>query len=54
MAIGGGAGALAGYTDYLPAPRGYAKCVAKSETDSALTVAAARIANLQRESAETR
>jgi hypothetical protein len=54
MAIGGGVGALAAYTDYLPATRGYAKCVAKSETDSALTVASARIANLQRESAETR
>ena len=54
MAIGGGVGALAAYTDYLPATRGYAKYVAKSETDSALTVASARIANLQRESAETR
>ena len=54
MAIGGGVGALAAYTDYLPAKRGYAKYVAKSETDSALTVASARIANLQRESAETR
>jgi hypothetical protein len=54
MAIGGGVGAFAAYTDYLPATRGYAKYVAKSETDSALTVASARIANLQRESAETR
>jgi hypothetical protein len=53
-AIGGGVGALAAYTDYLPATRGYAKYVAKSETDSALTVASARIVNLQRESAETR
>jgi hypothetical protein len=53
MAIGGGIGALAAYTDYLPATRGYAKYVAKSETDSTLTVATARIANLQRESAET-
>jgi hypothetical protein len=52
MAIGGGVGALAAYTDYLPATRGYAKYVAKSETDSALTVAS--IANLPRESAETR
>jgi hypothetical protein len=25
MAIGGGVGALAAYTDYLPATRGYAK-----------------------------
>jgi hypothetical protein len=54
MAIGGGVGAIAAYTDYLPATRGYAKYVAKSETDSALTVASARIANLHRESAETR
>jgi len=54
MAIGGGVGALAAYTDYLPATRGYAKYVAKSETDSALTVASARIAYLQRETAETR
>jgi hypothetical protein len=54
MAIGGGVGALAAYTDCLPATRGYAKYVAKSEADSALTIASARIANLQRESAETR
>lgn len=54
MAIGGGVGALAAYTDYLPATRGYAKEIAKSETDSALQVATARIGNLQRESGETR
>jgi hypothetical protein len=54
MAIGGGVGALAAYTDYPPATRGYAKYVTKSETDSALTVASARVANLQPESAETR
>jgi hypothetical protein len=54
MAIGGGIGALAAYTNNLPATRGYAKYVAKSKTDSALTVGTARIANLQRESAETR
>ena len=41
MAIGGGVGALAAYTDYLPATRGYAKYAAKSETDSALTAASA-------------
>jgi hypothetical protein len=38
MAIGGGLGALASYTDYMPATRGYARSVAKSQTDSALTV----------------
>jgi hypothetical protein len=54
LAIGGGVGALAAYTDYLPATRGYAKDAAKSETASALQVATARIGNLQRESAETR
>ena len=54
MAIGGGVGALAAYTDYLPATRGYAKEVAKVQTDSALSVATDRIASLQRESAETR
>jgi hypothetical protein len=54
LAIGGGVGALASYTDYLPATRGYAKEVAKKETDSALMVATARIGNLQRESSETR
>lgn len=54
MAIGGGVGALAAYTDYMPATRGYAKEVAKSQTDSALQVATARIGSLQRESTETR
>lgn len=54
LAIGGGVGALAAYTDYLPATRGYAQDVAKRETDSALQVATARIGNLQRESGETR
>lgn len=54
LAIGGGVGALAAYTDYLPATRGYAQEVAKRETDSALQVATARIGNLQRESGETR
>jgi hypothetical protein len=54
LAIGSGIGALASYTDYLPATRGFAKKVAKSETDSALTVTTARIGNLQRESSETR
>jgi chromosome segregation ATPase len=54
LAIGGGVGALAAYSDYLPATRGYAKDIAKLETDSALRVATARIGNLQRESAETR
>jgi hypothetical protein len=54
LAIGGGVGALAAYTDYLPATRGYAKDIAKLETDSALMVATARIGNLQRESGETR
>src|ERR1700694_4138817 len=54
MAIGGGVGALAAYTDYLPATRGYATEVAKVQTDSALSLAPNRIASLQRESAETR
>jgi hypothetical protein len=54
MAIGGGVGALASYTDYMPATRGYAREVAKTQTDSALTVATAQIGNLQRESTETR
>jgi hypothetical protein len=54
LAIGSGIGALAAYTDYLPATRGFAKEVAKSETDSALTITTARIGNLQRESSETR
>jgi hypothetical protein len=54
IAIGGGVGALAAYTDYLPATRGYAQDIAKRETDSALQVATARIGNLQRESGETR
>lgn len=54
LAIGSGIGALAAYTDYLPATRGYAKRVAKLETDSALMVTTARIGDLQRESGETR
>lgn len=54
MAIGGGVGALAAYTDYLPATRGYANDIAKSTTDSALVVTTARIGNLQRESNQTR
>ena len=54
MAIGGGVGALASYTDYMPATRGYAKEIAKTETDSALVVTTARIGNLQRESNQTR
>ena len=41
MAIGGAVGALASYSDVLPATRGFAKYVAKSETDSALTIATA-------------
>lgn len=54
MAIGGGVTALASYTDYLPATRGYANEVAKSTTDSALVITTARIGNLQRESSQTR
>jgi hypothetical protein len=52
--IGGFAGALASYTDYIPATRGYARHVAQETTDSALNVATARIGNLQREATETR
>lgn len=54
VAVGGGVGALAAYSDYAPATRGYVKEIAKRETDSALQVATARIGNLQRESLETR
>jgi hypothetical protein len=54
VAIGGGVGALAAYSDYAPATRGYAKDVARGEADSALQVTTARMGNLQRESSETR
>jgi hypothetical protein len=47
VAIGGFAAA---YSDYLPATRGYAKDVAKSQTDSAFQV----MSSLQREGNETR
>jgi len=53
-ALVAGAGALAAYSDYAPATRGYAKDVAKRETDAALIVTTARIGNLQREAMETR
>jgi len=53
-AIGGCVGAMAAYSDYAPATRGYVQEVTKERVDSALLVTTAQIGNLQRETAETR
>jgi hypothetical protein len=53
-AAAGAAAALTAYSDYVPATRGFAKEVAKTEVNGALLETTARIGTLQRESGETR
>lgn len=54
VAVTAAASAVTVYSEYLPATRGFAKETVKIETAAALSITAARIGNLQRESTETR